>query len=55
MTLQMKYDQEREEGLELLAKLIQFLLKDGRNEDVKRVAEDSEYRKELMSEYGLYW
>lgn len=42
-----------QQGEELFAKLIQKLFDLGRTEDVKRVAEDKEYRRILMEEFSI--
>lgn len=42
-----------QQGEELFAKLIQKLFALGRTEDVKRVAEDKEYRRILMEEFSI--
>ena len=42
-----------EEGEDLLAQLISRLIAEGRNEDVKAVVEDKEFRKQLYQEYGF--
>ena len=44
---------EREKGEDLLAQLISSLITEGRNEDVKAVVEDKEFRKRLYQEYGI--
>lgn len=41
------------QGEELFAKLVQKLFALGRTEDVKRVAEDKEYRRILMEEFSI--
>ncbi len=43
----------RVEGLAIMAKLISFLLRDGRNNDIARVSTDEAFREELLKEYGL--
>ena len=43
----------RTEGRTEVICLLQKLLADGRNEDIKRMAGDEEYRHQLMSEYGI--
>jgi hypothetical protein len=45
--------QGMQQGEELFAKLIQKLFALGRTEDVKRVAEDKEYRRILMEEFSI--
>ena len=43
----------RVEGLTLMAKLIGFLLKDGRSDEIARVSSDEAFREEKLKEYGL--
>ena len=43
----------RTEGLAMMAKLISFLLRDGRSDDIARVSTDEAFREELLKEYGL--
>ena len=43
----------RVEGLAIMAKLISFLLRDGRSDDIARVSTDEAFREELLKEYGL--
>ena len=45
--------QGMQQGEDLFAKLIQKLFALGRTEDVKRVAEDKEYRRILMEEFSI--
>lgn len=51
--IQQGIQQGVEQGEELLAKLIQTLFALGRTDDVKRVAEDKEYRRTLMEELSI--
>ena len=62
-----EYDQElhertlRSEGLEQglkegrneIVRLIQFLFRDNREEDLRRSVEDKEFRQQLLKEYGI--
>jgi len=41
------------QGEDKLAKLIEYLLKDNRIEEIRRVSSDVEYRKRLYKEYGI--
>ena len=43
----------REEGEEHLRKLVQFLIKEKKYEELERVAEDGAYRKELYKKYNI--
>lgn len=43
----------REEGEDRAVKLMQKLIEDGRDENLKRVLVDREYREQLYQEYGL--
>ncbi len=43
----------RAEGLTLMAKLISFLLRDGRSDDIAQVSSDEAFREEKLKEYGL--
>ena len=43
----------RAEGEEALGKLTSVLVDNNRYEDVKRAAEDAEYRKQLYKEYNI--
>ena len=51
----MKNEREegREEGENRAVKLMQKLIEDGRDENLKRVLIDREYREQLYQEYGL--
>ena len=51
--MEMGMQQGMQQGEELFAKLIQKLFALGRTEDVKRVAEDKEYRRILMEEFSI--
>ncbi len=51
-TMNMFKEEGREEGREELASLICFLLQEGRIEDVKKVASDSEFQKQLLDDFN---
>ena len=44
----------RIETLEQLNRLNQFLLRDGRQEDLLKSFSDADFQKELLKEYGLF-
>ena len=46
-------EEGREEGENRAVKLMQKLIEDGRDENLKRVLIDREYREQLYQEYGL--
>ncbi|MDD2970871.1 MAG: hypothetical protein PHE02_01905 [Lachnospiraceae bacterium] len=46
-------EKSREEGMDLLAKLIRLLQEDGRNDEITKVVSDSEERKKEFIKYGL--
>ncbi len=46
-------EEGKKEGEKHFSRLIQALLDDGRNDDLKRVLSDPEYREQLYREYGL--
>lgn len=46
-------EEGKKEGEKHFSRLIQALLDDGRNDDIKRVLSDPEYREQLYREYGL--
>lgn len=41
------------EGSDMAFKLLNCLVNDERNDDIKRIAHDEKYRLELMKEYGI--
>lgn len=41
------------EGSDMAFKLLNCLVDDERNDDIKRIAHDEKYRLELMKEYGI--
>ncbi len=53
LAIQRGMEKGMQQGEELFAKLIQKLFALGRTEDVKRVAEDKEYRRILMEEFSI--
>lgn len=53
MTLLMRDRENVEKGEKLLAKLMEYLLSDGRINDAKLAAIDENVRNQLYEEYGL--
>ena len=53
MTLLERDRENREEGQENIAALIKILLEENRTDDLKRAAEDVDFRKELFEEYSI--
>ena len=47
------HEEGMEVGLELSNKLNQFLMNDGRTDEMKRVWKDTAFQKILLQEYGL--
>ncbi len=45
----------RQEGKELVNRLNELLLNDGRLDDLRRAVKDPEYQEQLMKEYGIQW
>ena len=43
----------REEGEEMVMELLQYLLKDSRDNDIKRAISDRDYRNDLYKYYGI--
>lgn len=43
----------KEKGMDMLGKLVQCLLEDGRTNELKLATEDKEFQKKLMEEYGI--
>ena len=43
----------RHEGRQDLLRLITLLLEDGRDEDIRKLASDDEYLRQLLKEYNL--
>lgn len=46
-------EQGLEEGREEIVRLIQFLFRDNREEDLRRSVENKEFRQQLLKEYGI--
>ena len=51
------FEEEREEGRaeerELINKMIRYLIRDNRNDEIERVVTDMIYRGEVLRTYGL--
>lgn len=43
----------KKQGADMAFKLLNCLVDDERNDDIKRIAHDEKYRLELMKEYGI--
>ena len=43
----------KKQGADMAFKLLNCLVNDERNDDIKRIAHDEKYRLELMKEYGI--
>jgi len=48
-----EYELGREEGEQRLTRLLQALLKDGREKELPRVSQERDYRIHLYEEYGI--
>lgn len=46
-------EEGRTKGMDIVNRLILFLIRDGRMEEIERAASDAEYRDELMKYYGM--
>ena len=47
------WEEGKEEGIQCLNKLIIKLTEDGRADDIVKAAQDEDYQKQLLEEYGL--